>query len=140
MLEEYKPFLGLWIYRSLRNDADIQKDFNDLEFGRGTITIENIGEDFISKANLDMGGGYLLNLKGQLIRQNNEITSIRIQGEGIKSTPTEGWRYDYEGFIIPKWPNGIDQSFVISGSVIRIKDHGSAKAGYVGTFYMVHTS
>jgi len=137
MLEEYKKFIGHWAYRSLRNETDIQKDFNDLEFGRGIITIESIGEDFIAKANLDMGGGYVLNLKGELVRQNNEIASIRVKGEGIEGTLTAGWRYDYEGFIIPQWPTGVDQAFVISGSTIRVTDHGTARAGYVGTFYMV---
>ena len=33
------PFVGTWTYRSLLNDPDVNKDFNKLEFGRGTIVI-----------------------------------------------------------------------------------------------------
>ena len=33
------PFIGSWTYRSLLNDADVNTDFNALEFGRGTIVI-----------------------------------------------------------------------------------------------------
>ncbi|MGB8193682.1 MAG: hypothetical protein WCF67_17250 [Chitinophagaceae bacterium] len=138
MQGEYEKFKGQWIYRSLRNDTDINIDFNQLEFGRGTIHIDSIGEDFIAVARLDMGSGYQLSLKGELSRQDNEINSISLKGEGISGTPTEGWRYDYQGFVVPAWPNGKDQAFVITGSVIRVTDHGTAKAGYVGSFYMVH--
>ena len=34
------PFVGSWTYRSLLNDPDVNKSFNDLEFGRGAIIIE----------------------------------------------------------------------------------------------------
>ena len=33
--------IGWWTYRSLINDPDISKDFNDLEFGRGDLVIED---------------------------------------------------------------------------------------------------
>lgn len=137
MVEEYKKFLGQWVYRSLKNETDITKNFNDLEFGRGTITIDSIGEDYIAKAIFDMGNNNKLNFTGELTRRDNEINGIKLKGEGVDGTPTAGWRYDYQGFIIPKWSNGVDQLLVITGSVIRITDHEDAKSGYVGTFYMV---
>ena len=34
------PFIGRWAYRSLLNDPDLATAFNDLEFGSGTIVIE----------------------------------------------------------------------------------------------------
>ena len=34
------PFVGSWTYRSLLNDPDPKKQFNDLQFGLGTIVIE----------------------------------------------------------------------------------------------------
>ena len=33
------PFVGTWTYRSLLNDPDMHKPFNDLEFGMGTLVI-----------------------------------------------------------------------------------------------------
>ena len=35
------PFVGSWTYRSLLNDADVSTDFDKLEFGRGTLVIED---------------------------------------------------------------------------------------------------
>ena len=44
------PFVGSWTYRSFLNDPDVSKDFDKLEFGRGTITIEVAGESVILDA------------------------------------------------------------------------------------------
>jgi len=33
------PFVGLWTYRSLLNDPELERAFGDLEFGRGTLEI-----------------------------------------------------------------------------------------------------
>ena len=33
------PFVGKWTYRSLLNDPDMNKNFNDLEFGRADLVI-----------------------------------------------------------------------------------------------------
>lgn len=143
MVEEYKKFLGQWVYRSLQNDTDLAKEFNQLEFGRGVITIDSIGEDFIAKARLEIPSNgipdfYVLNLTGELVRRENEIAEIKMRGRGVDGSSTDGWVYDYHGFLIPAWSNSIDKALVITGSVIRVTDHGTAKAGYVGTFYMVH--
>ena len=59
------------------------------------------------------------------------------RGEGVPGSPTAGWIYDYYGNLAHEWENGIDQRTVLVGSVIRAVAHGNAKAGYVGTFFMV---
>lgn len=61
----------------------------------------------------------------------------RFQGVGMVGG--EQWIYDYEGYLIPDWPNGIGQVPAIVGSVIRTIPHsgGTAKAGVVASFYAV---
>ena len=60
----------------------------------------------------------------------------------------EEWIYDYQGYLIPHWPNGVDERPAIVGSVIRTIPHsGSAPpgggpppinpAGVVASFYAV---
>jgi hypothetical protein len=66
--------------------------------------------------------------------------SIRIQAVGKdKGSPSEGWIYDYIGWLIPAWPNGVDQRRSILGSVIRTVPHsnGQFKAGEVASFIAV---
>ena len=35
------PFVGTWAYRSLYNDPDLSKSFNDLQLGYGLIVIDD---------------------------------------------------------------------------------------------------
>ena len=56
------PFIGNWTYRSFLNDPDINKSFNDLEFGVGTIVIEEAPMQTL-KGTIG-GSGWSLVLKG----------------------------------------------------------------------------
>lgn len=140
MKEDYKKILGEWVYRSVHNDTDIEKSFEELEYGRGILTVEDVSDDckFKGRLVLRFDANYILNLSGEILHHDNKMNGIRMKGKGIKGLPTEEWEYDYRGFVIPDWPNGVNQAFVITGSVDRAKDHDTAKAGYVGTFFMVH--
>jgi hypothetical protein len=140
MSTEYDFYLGNWAYRSLHDDPDLSKEFNDLRFGAGTITFKQIAYDQILDGTLDMGGGYELRLRGELLRDRGDITGIRWTGTGVTGTPTEGWIYDYRGMATEKWQGSSDQKDAIVGSVIRTVAHGQAPAGYVATFYMVKVS
>ena len=42
------PFVGRWTYRSLLNDPDPKKSFNDLQFGLGEIHIEEGPEQLLT--------------------------------------------------------------------------------------------
>ena len=56
------PFVGSWTYRSLLNDPDVNTDFNNLEFGRGTIVINEAPMQLLTGT---IGGpGWSLKLKG----------------------------------------------------------------------------
>ena len=85
---------------------------------------------------LDMGPGYALNLRGKLTACNGS-TTFYIEGHGVPNSNTANWEYDYQGYIVPKWKNGIQQADACAGSVIRSKPHGNAKAGQTATFYLV---
>jgi hypothetical protein len=67
----------------------------------------------------------------------------RFQGTGIVNG--EQWIYDYEGYLVNHWPNGVQQRPAIVGSVIRTIPHSGgepgtvAPAGVVASFYAVKT-
>jgi hypothetical protein len=131
------PFVGSWTYRSFLNDPDVNKAFNDLEFGRGTIVIEEAPMPTLKGT---IGGpGWSLALKGA--RAYGNPMHVRFQGVGIVNG--EKWIYDYEGYLVPDWPNGVDQVPAIVGSVIRTIPHSGSQpntvhpAGVVGSFYAV---
>jgi len=132
------PFMGSWTYRSLLNDANITKDFNSLEFGRGTIVIAEAPMQVLRGT---IGGpGWSLELHGS--RGYGNPMQVRFQGKGVVGG--ELWIYDYIGWLVPDWPNsdGRLQQPAIVGSVVRTVPHsnsqgGTNPAGVVASFYAV---
>lgn len=133
------PFVGKWTYRSLLNDPDINQDFDKLEFGRGTLGIEESAPNVLSGT---IGGpGWSLSLHGSF--GFGSPMQVRFQGKGLVSG--EEWIYDYIGWLVPVWPNSDAtlQRTAIVGSVVRTIPHSSgnggiAPAGVVASFYAVY--
>lgn len=131
------PFVGKWSYRSLLNDPDLKLAFNDLEFGQGVIEINEGPMQILTGV---IGGpGWSLALKGS--RDYGSPMHTRFQGSGVVGG--EQWIYDYQGYLIPHWPNGVQQRPAIVGSVIRTIPHSGGEpgtvspAGVVASFYAV---
>ena len=127
--------VGTWTYRSFLNDPDLSSDFNSLEFGRGNIAINAAPmNQFVGRI---YDTGWQLNLKGS-ITYGNPFT-VRFQGTGVVGG--EEWIYDYEGYVIRPWPNGIDQRLAMVGTIVRTIPHssgaGTAPAGVVCSWIAV---
>lgn len=136
------PFAGKWTYRSYHNRPDlVGSDANAALkqiFGEGIFSVDNTSDLKVFKGTFDMGGGYLLDLTGTVKWQTYVAPTIfEITGVGRAGTPTDGWQYDYVGYLAWEWPNGIGQVPAIVGTVIRTKPHGPAQAGYVASFIAV---
>jgi hypothetical protein len=125
--------VGKWTYRSFLNDADLAVGFDKLEFGRGTIVIHDAPMGVLRGT---IGGpGWSLNLNGSI--NYGDPYSLRFQGTSV--VDGEPWSYDYTGYAIKPWPNGINQVPAIVGSVVRTVAHsqGEALAGVVCSFIAV---
>jgi hypothetical protein len=132
------PFTGQWTYRSLLNDPDLSTPFDQLEFGRGIIVIDD-GPPELLKGTIG-GTGWSLTLRGS--RSYGSPAQVRFQGKGLVSG--EEWIYDYIGWLVPVWPGSTDalDHAAIVGSVTRTIPHSSgtggvAPAGVVASFYAV---
>jgi len=132
------PFVGTWTYRSLLNDPDVNTNFDQLEFGRGTLVITAPSSDTLGGT---IGGpGWSLDLHGAI--GYSSPGQVRFQGSGL--VDGEKWVYDYIGWLVPVWPNSNAQlqRAAIVGSVVRTIPHSSgnggvAPAGVVASFYAV---
>jgi len=132
-------FAGKWTYRSYRSLPDItvgddaQKALS-LLFGEGVMTIAD-GDPKAIKGSFDMGGGYVLDLRGSIKPAAGAAPAImQVRGIGRPSTLTDHWEYDYQGYLAWTWPEGVGQVPAIVGTVLRAKPHGTAKAGVVASF------
>jgi hypothetical protein len=138
------PFDGTWTYRSYLNlpapfgDLDEPKNleaFMGSLFAEATLVLA-VADLANVTGRLEFGGGVGLDLIGAA--SYGSPYTIRFQGVGHQDYAT-GWIYDYCGYLIPMWPNGVSQVPAIAGSVIRTVDHseGKAKAGKVASFIAV---
>lgn len=134
------PFVGQWTYRSLLNDPDGSKPFNDLEFGEGTLSIAE--EDSTTLGGTIGGPGWSLDLHGSF--GYGSPMQVRFQGKGVVSGAE--WIYDYIGWLVPVWPNSNDtlQRVSMVGSIVRTIPHPTgtdgksvAPAGVVASWYAV---
>jgi hypothetical protein len=135
------PFAGKWSYRSLLNDPDLSQDFDKLEFGRGTLEIQEVSSTALGGT---IGGpGWQLALHGSF--GYGSPMQVRFQGKGLVGG--EEWVYDYIGWLVPAWPNSDAtlQRNAIAGSVVRTVPHSSGNggvspAGVTASFYAVQES
>ncbi len=132
---------GSWTYRSYLNDpAPIGGDANKalaLLFGEGQLTFTG-GADPNFKAVLDFGGGAAMDLSGVVVGGNAIAPQVLlITGTGREGTSTAKWVYQYQGYVVPDWPQGVDQVPAIVGTVVRTIAHGSGAAGVVVSFIAV---
>lgn len=133
------PFVGTWTYRSLLNDPDGSKAFNDLEFGEGTLVIT---EESTATLGGTIGGpGWSLNLHGSF--GYGSPMQVRFQGKGL--VDGEEWIYDYIGWLVPTWPNSnstLERKSIV-GSIVRTVPHSGSDpgpvhpAGVVASWYAV---
>lgn len=133
------PYLnGNWTYRSFLSDPDPNTPFNDLRFAIADITVDQ-SEDGEFSGRLQFGEDYL-SLRGWISYGHPFL--VRFQGLGATpGTIEQGqpWIYDYTGFVVPQWPNGVNQRFAIVGTIVRTVPHsqGRAKAGVVAQWIAV---
>jgi hypothetical protein len=125
--------VGKWTYRSFQNNPDLSADFNSLEFGRGTITIEEAPMGVLKGTIGDTG--WSLDLNGSI--NYGDPYCVRFQGKGVVGG--EEWIYDYIGYVIKPWPNGVNQVPAMTGSIVRTipHSHGAAPAGVVCSWIAV---
>lgn len=132
------PFVGSWKYRSFRNKPEPIQKLEDILFWEATLTINANTVETISGEISDETDRLII--KGAT--SYGAPFSIRFQAVGEAGTETEGWIYDYIGYLVPVWPSGVEQKPAIVGSVIRTVPHsdGKAKAGYIASFIAVRTA
>ena len=129
---------GTWTYRSFLSNPDLNASFDSLEFGKGNIRIEEAPMQTLN--GLIYGPGWELNLKGSIAYGNP--FALRFEGRGIVGGAE--WIYDYIGYLVSEWPNGVDQRPAIVGSIVRTIPHPTgpngeptAPAGFVAQWIAV---
>lgn len=132
---------GNWTYRSFNNITeqvgDDPKKALALIFGEGDLTI-TAKTSSLFHAVLDFGGGAAMDLYGEIVPGAGvSPDTLIITGTGRENTSTAKWVYQYKGYVVPEWAEGVKQVPAIVGTVIRTILHGTGKAGVVASFVML---
>jgi len=130
---EVEILAGSWTYRSFLNDSTPNLDFNSLRFGEGELVIDTFALGSFS-GSLVFPGPAELRLTGSSSFGNP--FAVRFQGVG-NSPGIEEWVYDYVGYLVPIWPNGVDQRPAMVGSAVRTAPHDGNPAGVVVSWIAV---
>ncbi|HBL28695.1 MAG TPA: hypothetical protein DD490_17810 [Acidobacteria bacterium] len=134
-------FVGNWTYRSWLNDTNLNTQPNDLLFGSGTITITEAPMALLTGT---IGGpGWQLALHGS--RSYGNPMTVQFWGKGLVGGAE--WIYAYVGYLVPEWPDGVQQKTAMVGSIVRVIPHpatdsqgnvvGTSPAGVVASWYAV---
>src|SRR5262249_4814183 len=121
------PLNGKWTYRSFRSDPNLAADPTSLLFGKGTLALD-IGADNQLRGTLG-GDGWQLQLTGTYKAADPAV--ICFQGKG--KIDGEDWVYDYLGYVVPTWPNGVDHFALQQTPQEELRELENAWAAAVAT-------
>lgn len=128
-----QPFAGDWTYRSFDSNPKHIPSWDDLKYGEGTLRID-AAPFGVFAGELSLQTGASLTLNGTVSHGYPQMLQYRGTGIGPKAA---GWIYDYTGFLVPQWLNGVDQRPAIIGTLVRTNPHNGQAAGYVACFIAV---
>ena len=136
------PFelVGTYTYRSFINEPGIVGDFSKLEFAEAELTLFSALDGTISgmlswPTNDDDSERAVMDIAGEIAIP--EPLLIRLEGIGRKGSAIEDFDYKYELTLARHWPETTSPKTCLVGSVIRAKNHGTAKAGVTASVIAV---
>jgi hypothetical protein len=143
---DIRQLSGYYTYRSFINNPIPVDDFNRIKFAEAELYLHVRLEGTMTgmllfpahpgsqnKAIMDIVEGTAKNL-------GDQFTSEFI-ARGRANTAISDFLYSYNGIVSHSWENSLDQRFSLTGTVLRVQDHGSgdqvAKAGATASFVAV---
>jgi len=133
---------GTWAYRSFHNHPTYRfdecqscADLRPIVFGEATLVIEDFPPgEFTGRLIFEPGTEMALFGASSF----GNPFSVRFQGRGV-SPGILDFVYDYVAYLVPVWPNGVDQRPALVGSIVRTEPHSTPvqEAGYVASWIAV---
>ena len=143
---DIRQLTGYYTYRSFINNPIPVNDFNQIKFAEAELYLHVRLDGIISgalsfpaqsgtphKAIMDIVEGTAKNFADQFI--------VEFTAKGRPNTEISGYLYSYYGTLAHSWKDGKEQGFALTGTVLRVQDHGSgdqiAKAGATASFVAI---
>jgi len=123
---------GTGDYRSFLNNpstANSPDDAAALIFGEGDLDIIGATPGGTFAASLCFGGGAVMDLTGTVGAEGHRPNPYLRQPCGPCRPADPDYCYDYLFYVVPGWPQGVDQRDALVGRVVRAADRGTARKG-----------
>jgi len=132
--------IGTYTYRSFINNPAVVGDFDALHFAEAELTLfSTLGGQIAGMLswpkNADDSLRDQMDITGEVV--SREPFLIRLEGIGRKGSGIETYDYKYELTLARQWPETTTPRVCLVGSVIRARDHGTAKAGVTASVIAV---
>ena len=128
---------GTWTYRSFINNPAPVNGADEafaLIFGEGELQILQATPAEGFRATLSFGDDAVMELNGDVTEAAGASPIvINAKGRGRPGGPIADYAYYYMFYLVPDWPEAVDQRAAMVGSVIRAADHGTAKKGFTAS-------
>ena len=133
--------IGYYTYRSILDGPDPVDDFNKIKFAEAELFL-HVGDDGMVSgllafpAEAALAEKAIMDLTGRVLSW--EPLRLHLLGKGRANTEISDYEYEYDCTVAPSWDFSTPpQRTVLTGTVRRNKDHGSAKAGATASFVAV---
>jgi hypothetical protein len=137
---EIATLAGTYTYRSFLDRPEPVDDFNRLRFGQLELRLTVDDEGALSGSLVFPGADPVsMDIDGRAA--SGSPLAVTFTGRGQPGSPIADFHYEYDGFVLRHWENGIGQRLTVAGTVLRAADHGSgaslARAGQTASFLAV---
>jgi hypothetical protein len=131
---------GTYTYRSFINEPKMVDSFGELQFAQAELTLfaglDGNVTGFLSwPTKADDSERAFMDIEGRMVAR--EPLLVRLDGIGRKGSAIETFHYRYELTLARHWPETTKPRPCLIGSALRVKDHGTAKAGVTASVIAV---
>ena len=137
---DHHDLTGYYAYRSLLNRQEPVADLNQIRFAEGELFLY-VAPDGLVSGTLAFPANPLADAK-DFMDITGRVTgwsppTVELEGLGRSGTGTESFNYRYQGSLAPAYADAVRQRPAFVGTVLRVKPHGNAPAGFTASFVAV---
>lgn len=140
-MQDLATLTGYYTYRSFLNREQPVDDFNQIKFAEAEVFLR-VGQDGAVSGTLAFPAApasprqEFMDFTGKVSAW--EPLRLRLTGKGRAGSAIADFHYEYDATVLPEWGDAKPpQVLALAGTVIRAKDHGTAKAGVTASFVAV---
>lgn len=143
---DIRQLSGYYTYRSFINNPTPVGDFNKIKFAEAELYLHvrldgTLTGMLLFPAQSGTPSKSIMSIENGSVKNIGDRFAFEFLARGRPNTEISDYLYSYNGIVSFYWENSVNQRFSLTGTVLRVQDHGSgeqiAKAGATASFVAV---